>query len=138
MTITELVVVVGLILALTVASIPLFYHLRKTSRERDARDLVSQMQARMVASHIDHLLGDKNSEQVHQLDSNPAPDECARCFETVLEKGLTSKSWFKQSDTEYLFSVNGGEQKPIDFQKSGNLKMIYVPATGQIKIESIP
>lgn len=137
MTITELVVVMGLIVAMTVASIPLFYKLRRVSREKEARELVGQMQARLAASHVNKLLGDKPRELSLKLDSNPAPDECARCFEIVLEKAVTSKAWYKWSDTEYLFSLRGQEITPQNYLREGNLKLTYLPVEGKLALSRI-
>lgn len=127
-TIKELLMVLVVIGLLCVAVIPQFFSMQNSRRRSEMEKVISVLQNILVENS-------KNTNQTNfpqSLDTQKSQTFCTSCFDVLLKKGISSKLWYKVSDTEYLFSVNGNHENQQAFHEEGDVKIIYQPTTGQI------
>ena len=132
MSLTELVVVIGIILVLSLAAIPIFHGLKGLANKKSFFQTVAMLESSLAEIKVKQMVLDQEKTYPTTLDTNPNNFACNRCFELVFEKGVSSSLWFKKNDHTYLFSTNGNEgANEGPYTEQGDFQLVYQPATGQ-------
>lgn len=131
--------VVGIGILCTLA-IPKYYSLHHVREKAKVKKVIMTVQSAVQKSikdatkpHTSYLVSVTNLFPT-QLDEEESNQMCKNCFSDFLDKGLSDPLWYKVSDLEYLYSVNGNHTARSDFEEPGDLKIKYNPKSGMFLI----
>ena len=118
-TLSEFLMVVGVITILCVLAIPQFYALQAARRQAEMEKSVS-----LLRTAIAHEI---KKAALSVLDDQPA-GPCITCFDKVLAKPVNHPLWFKLAANQYAFSLNGNSgSSATTFTEKDDIKIVYDP-----------
>src|SRR5690242_19012845 len=120
MTITELVIVVGTMIAMALLSIPAFFYLLGKGHDRDVVEIASELQ-----HDIEKWYVEKMGNYPGTLDQSPSGTVCLTCFDGVLGLKIDQDLWYKIDDTTYSFSRDEKSPNLNEFNERGDYKLTY-------------
>jgi Tfp pilus assembly protein FimT len=118
----ELIVVLIIISALCLMSIPAFYHLQEDAHLKRVEKTVDRLEKALS----------KQQDKPVSLDNSPDKKFCQDCFHNVFRIGLTDKGWFKVSSHEYLYSPSGTMKYDEAIKHPHQFRVYYNQQTGNV------
>ncbi|EKD42728.1 MAG: hypothetical protein ACD_73C00040G0002 [uncultured bacterium] len=136
MSITELVVVLGIIMGMTLASIPAYHYLRNLSRKHEFLETVKMLENGLSSIKVKQILHDQQNIAQASLDNNPSQFPCDSCFHAVLDKGINNPLWFKKDNTTYYYSTNGNHSLvESTYIEKGDYQLSYDALKGKVSFQ---
>ena len=128
----EFIVVIFIISALCVVSVPIFHELQAKHHDKIVQSLAEQLLQRVKDYKQENT---PTAASLQTLDNEPINHVCEACFNIVLPTGgMNDHHWFKLSSNEYLY-FNKNVANTKDISKIPSLyKLTFDPANTAITV----
>lgn len=131
--IKELIMTLVVIGILGVIAIPPYFSLQETRRVTRMQRLVKQLNVSV------NVIKNSDGAYPKTLDNASNGEFCKACFVNLVPRLKVDQSeWYKVSDTEYLFFLDGFDAKKANFELKGDYRITYDPNAGTFDIRQNP